>query len=334
MLASVITAVFNGEKYLQESIESILNQTIKEIEFIIVNDGSTDSTKDILDAITDKRVKIIHLEKNLGAANALNTGITYAKSDWIAIQDADDISMPTRIEEQLLHVSKNPHLVGVSSLVECIKGNIPVSPSIFYGEQTLYNIVLNKEDNFNSRFYNCYVCHGSVMFSKEAFQRVNGYNPHFKISYDYDLWLRLYDIYPIEKINRILYQYRVLPNSLGKRSKSDTISELMTSVIHFIGNSIISNKKKNNPSFVVLGSKKGCSFVMKKVKLKEEINIMKFLDGGKNRSKKIALEYYNQGLIDGIIILNNKNAQHLIDYFLDRGLIFNQDVFKIWNYKF
>lgn len=71
-----------------------------------------------------------------------------------------------------------------------------------------------------------------------------------------------------------------------------------------------------------------------KVKLREEINIMKFLDGGKNRSKKITLEYYNQGLIDGIIILNNKNAQHLIDYFLDMGLIFNQDVFKIWNYKF
>ena len=84
MLVSVVMAVYNGEKFLQKAIDSILAQSYQEIEVIVVNDGSIDTTKKILDQVEDERVRIIHLERNQGAANALNIAIDNAMGQWIA----------------------------------------------------------------------------------------------------------------------------------------------------------------------------------------------------------------------------------------------------------
>src|SRR2546430_10111904 len=92
---SVILSVYNGEEYLKECIESILVQTFKSFEFIIVDDGSTDNSKSIINSYNDPRIKLIS-QKNQGLASALNTGIKHAQGKYIARMDADDIAMPNR----------------------------------------------------------------------------------------------------------------------------------------------------------------------------------------------------------------------------------------------
>ncbi|MBP3041695.1 glycosyltransferase family 2 protein, partial [Bacillaceae bacterium Marseille-Q3522] len=180
MLISIVMAVYNGEQYLQSAIDRILGQTYKTFELIIVNDGSFDQTKDILDLVSDTRVKIIHLEKNAGAANALNIGIEQASGEWIAIHDADDISEPARLEEQVKYLESYPESIGVGSLIKCIPGNTPVREMMLKNEEQNYNKLLDDKKVYDNRLFTCYLCHGSVVFSKDLFKKIGGYNPKYK----------------------------------------------------------------------------------------------------------------------------------------------------------
>ncbi|MEW9669180.1 glycosyltransferase family 2 protein [Ammoniphilus sp. 3BR4] len=123
---SVVMAVFNGEDYLQEAVNSILKQTYRNFEFIIINDGSHYHTKEILDRIPDPRVKTYHFRKNRGVSFGRNFGIQKAIGRWIVLQDDDDISHPTRIEQQLRYIKSNPGLVAAGCLVQFIEGKTPV----------------------------------------------------------------------------------------------------------------------------------------------------------------------------------------------------------------
>ncbi|WP_408010794.1 glycosyltransferase family 2 protein [Pseudalkalibacillus sp. A8] len=126
MQISVVMAVYNGKLYVQQAIDSILQQTYRDFEFIIVNDGSTDKTIEILNDIQDPRVRLIHLPQNGGAASALNMGIQNAKGKWIAIQDADDLSCPTRLEDQISYVEEHLGIAAVGTLKKCISGKTEV----------------------------------------------------------------------------------------------------------------------------------------------------------------------------------------------------------------
>ena len=104
---SVVTSVYNGEEYLEECVDSILNQTFQNFEYIILNNGSTDGTARILQRYTDPRLRIIHQE-NLGISKSLNKGINLSNSDLIARLDADDFSSPQRLEKQVTFMEKHP----------------------------------------------------------------------------------------------------------------------------------------------------------------------------------------------------------------------------------
>src|ERR1700719_557050 len=110
---TVIMSVFNGEKFLSETIDSVLNQSFRDFEFVIVDDGSTDATADILSkyALCDGRIRVFRNEKK-GRAASLNLAISVANGRYVANTDADDLSMPGRLEEQLAFMEKNPE-VGV-----------------------------------------------------------------------------------------------------------------------------------------------------------------------------------------------------------------------------
>ena len=108
---SVLMPVYNtNKKYLKQSIESILKQTFKDFEFIIIDDGSDIKTKKFLKSFKDDRIVLIENEKNLGLIKTLNKGIKLAKGEFIARMDADDISTPDRFEKQLLYMTKNPEI--------------------------------------------------------------------------------------------------------------------------------------------------------------------------------------------------------------------------------
>tara|TARA_Y100000758_G_C15715118_1_gene298713 strand:+ start:62 stop:490 length:429 start_codon:yes stop_codon:yes gene_type:complete len=107
---SVVTSVYNGEAYVEECIDSILNQTFQDFEYIILNNGSTDRTAEILNHYTDSRIHIIHQE-NLGISRSLNKGINLSKSELIARLDADDYALPQRLEKQIAFMEQHPKVV-------------------------------------------------------------------------------------------------------------------------------------------------------------------------------------------------------------------------------
>ena len=119
-MISVLMPVYNGSRFLHYSIKSILNQTYKDFEFIIISDGSTDNSEKIILSFKDERIKDFKCEHK-GISNTLNFGLSKSSCDIIARMDADDISVPNRFEEQLNFLSHNPQYDVVSSWYECLK---------------------------------------------------------------------------------------------------------------------------------------------------------------------------------------------------------------------
>jgi glycosyltransferase involved in cell wall biosynthesis len=202
---SVIMSVYNGEKYLRDAIESILNQTFTDFEFIIVNDGSTDTSFEIIKSYNDERIKIINNEKNIGLTKSLNKALKVARGEYIARQDADDISLPNRFEEQLKYLEKHPEVALLGTSVSHIEEN---------GKITGKNILLANpsiDDFLKDNLFK----HGSTMFKKEIVNKLGGYNDLFKYAQDYELWLRIAKHFEVRGLAQLLYKIRSHNEKIG-----------------------------------------------------------------------------------------------------------------------
>ncbi len=184
---SVVMPVYNAEKYLKQSIESILNQTYKEFEFIIIDDGSTDNSLNILKkyAEVDERIKIITRE-NKGLVHTLNEGIRKSEGKYVARMDADDICNPKRFEKEMEFLIENEEYGVVASFVS-IFGNA------YSSEENLKLEVKHNNENFELLDLLCgisYICHPSVIVKKELFDLYGYYKAEYKYSEDLELWTR------------------------------------------------------------------------------------------------------------------------------------------------
>ncbi|MDF2789078.1 MAG: glycosyl transferase family 2 [Neobacillus sp.] len=323
MEISVVTAVYNGEAYLKESIESILKQTFQQFEYIIVNDGSDDKTKEILDHVTDNRVKVIHLERNGGAANALNIGINEAKGIWIALQDADDVSSEHRLERQLHFINSDSTLVAVGSLIQCIPGNDKVEQSSLDWEESWFN---SKKHFSKDQFFSTPICNGTGFFSKKAYEIIGGYDPTFKIAYDYDLWTRMFEVGEISVVPEVLYKYRIHGNSLAHSSMIDTTTEVLLSTFKCISELRYKHLDRK-PNLLLLGSKNNFEFYKENLKDKNHFLIMKYLD---LKDVRNAYSLYRSNKIDGIILVHNQYIDKLLHYFKRRRLSLGKNLFMVW----
>lgn len=195
---SVIMSVYNGEKYLREAIESIINQTFTDFEFIIVNDGSTDNSLEIIKSYDDERIKIMNNEKNIGLTKSLNKALKQARGEYIARQDADDISLSNRFEEQIKYLKNHLEvaLIGTNAYLIDENGKV-VGKRIASAKPSIKD--LYKENQFN---------HGSVMFKKAVIDRLGGYNELLKYSQDYELWLRIAKSDEMRNLTQVLYKLR------------------------------------------------------------------------------------------------------------------------------
>jgi glycosyltransferase involved in cell wall biosynthesis len=183
---SVIMSVYNGATYLQESIDSILTQTFKDFEFIIINDCSTDRTETILldYASHDDRIVLVNNEQNLGLTRSLNKGLAIATGEYIARQDADDIALSDRFEKQAATLERQLKVVLVSCNFELIDADGKLikevhrdcSPSIL---------------KWHLIFYNHVGGHSQVMFRRQPAITLGGYSENYQYAQDYQLWLRL-----------------------------------------------------------------------------------------------------------------------------------------------
>ncbi|MCK4784130.1 MAG: glycosyltransferase [Desulfobacteraceae bacterium] len=204
---SVVMSVYNGGSYLGDSVASILKQTYKNFEVIIINDGSTDESLDILTEYLrkDNRIAIIN-QHNSGLSNSLNRGIELSRSDLIARMDADDISNPTRLEEQFNFMNNNPEVAVAGTAFE------------LFGENTKRKIitmpVTNESIRRNLAFRFC-LCHPTVMFRKKTIVDAGGYQGTGPCQ-DLELWLRLSRNKTLQFANleKPLLKYRVHPNQI------------------------------------------------------------------------------------------------------------------------
>ncbi|NGP46765.1 glycosyltransferase family 2 protein [Bacillaceae bacterium SIJ1] len=154
---TVLMPVYNGAKYLSEAIESILNQTYKEFDLLIINDGSTDNSEEIINRFSDDRIKYIANDKNIGLIRTLNKGICLVRSEYIARMDADDISLPMRLEKQIKFMDEHQDIAvsGTSVLVFNEKGTIGKS------------IVSKDSNEIKTRLlFHCALMHPSVIIRK------------------------------------------------------------------------------------------------------------------------------------------------------------------------
>lgn len=208
-LISVILPVYNGEKYLLEAVQSILNQTYANFELIVVNDGSKDKSEEIIKNIKDPRI-VYHYKSNSGLADSLNYGISLSKGYYIARQDQDDISYPTRFEKQVDFLEKNRNVGLLGTRARVFKDN---SSEVKY-----HNHPTNPWDlKFDLLFDNPFV-HSSVMFRKEDFLKVNNYNTDRNYYEDYELWSRFAEVGDVANLKDVLVDYRHHDMGLSKMS--------------------------------------------------------------------------------------------------------------------
>jgi len=211
-LISVVMPAYNAQKYINSAIESILNQTFKNFELIIVNDCSTDNTINIVNSFIrkDARVKIINNKKRLNIAASLNKGINKASSNIIARMDADDISLPNRLELQykLINSSKNISVVGANIIVMDIDEN----------EIAIRNYPDSSEKLKACLFRYSPFAHPVACFRRDIFNSVGGYNPKYSPTEDLDLWFRLGVKYKFGSVKKPLLKYRLYRNSSSNQS--------------------------------------------------------------------------------------------------------------------
>ena len=225
---TVMTIVYNGERYIRKAIDSVLNQTYKAFEYVIVDNNSTDNTPAILKdhAQKDRRIKII-IEPEQGILYARNAGLKVARGEWIAVLDADDIALPERLERQLNLVMENPDVVLVGSGLNLIDENGKFIKR--YSYPTDHKSLLSRLENKQAFF-----AHSSAFFKKLVVSKLNGY----RILYgeDYDLWLRLSMCGKIACIQEPLIKLRrsVMSHSYDVSQESYILSSLAALVCHFL----------------------------------------------------------------------------------------------------
>ncbi|MBN1427561.1 MAG: glycosyltransferase [Anaerolineae bacterium] len=210
---SVVMSVYNGERYLREAIDSILNQTFGDFEFIIINDCSTDGTAAILDSYDDARIVQLNNKQNLGLSVSLNRGLDIASGEYIARMDADDISLPERFSRQLAFMNEHPHCTVVATRMALVDGD---GCFIRYAPEDMQSITWEEIQSTMPRI-NC-IGHPTVMMRtmviKDYRYRKTAH------SQDYDLWLRLCsDGKIICKLDEILLHYRVHSTSITSLSR-------------------------------------------------------------------------------------------------------------------
>ena len=201
-LVSVVMSVYNGEKYLREAIDSILNQTFKDFEFIIINDGSTDDTLKIIKSYKDPRIMLTSRE-NKGLVASLNEGIERARGKYIARMDADDISVSERLQLQVEYLESNPCVGLVGSQVALVGGNGKI----------INPLISRPVDNKDIRLllgYGTVITHVAVLFKKELIGKVGGYDEKYYLAEDHDLWCRMAEVTKVHSLPRVLVYIRTL----------------------------------------------------------------------------------------------------------------------------
>lgn len=212
---SVIMSVYNSFNFLSESIESILDQTIDNIEFIIIDDGSTDNSQNIIKKYINKdsRIILINNDLNIGLTKSLNKGLKRARGKYIARMDADDISLPERLEKQYSFLENNPEVFLIGTNYQFIDRNGFHTPA--------FDSIASHDNISNELVHRNCIYHPSIMFRN---QENIYYREKFIYSQDYDLYLLLLtDAKKLKILSDKLIKYRYNPEAISQNQRTKQI---------------------------------------------------------------------------------------------------------------
>ncbi|MEW6144367.1 MAG: glycosyltransferase [Thermodesulfobacteriota bacterium] len=214
---TVLMTVYNGEKFLKEAIDAVLSQTFRDFEFLIINDGSTDGSREIIESYKDPRINLVDNERNIGLTASLNRGLRLAGGEYIARQDADDVSLPERLEKQIsiLERDRETTLIGSWYLEIDESGNplreykLPCEPL---------------QIRWDSIFYCSF---STVVFRRErVLNNVGFYDESFRYAQDWELYSKIARTHTVVNVGECLVKYR-----LHSRSMTDTYGSVVQSEI-------------------------------------------------------------------------------------------------------
>lgn len=201
---TVLMPVRDGEGFLQEAIDSILNQSWREFEFLIIDDGSTDGTPAILarNAAKDERIRVLRIDASIGIAGALNRGLELARGELVARMDSDDVALPHRLRLQADYMQRHPEI-----------GVCGGALSVYERPAEHWVPPVTHEGILARMLFECPLFHPTVIFRKEIVCRAGGYSSNFPAAEDYELWQRLALEHGVRLANvpQSLLRYRMHP---------------------------------------------------------------------------------------------------------------------------
>ena len=238
---SIIICCYNSEKYLNETIQSIINQTYKFWEIVLINDGSTDFTEKIVLDYKNKGHPITYHKNtnNLGFSSARNLAVQLASYDWIVINDHDDLMMSDKLEIQSKLIQNNDNYKFFFGDAYFYKNNKNVGTK-FNNFESQFNFNI-KELSFSKKEltnellrYGCFILSSTVLFNKECYKNVSGFNEKLKYNGDYDFFLKLSNKYNFFCSNMILTKWRMHSEQASLKLKRFLYKELSYVLLNYL----------------------------------------------------------------------------------------------------
>lgn len=288
ILVSVILSVYNAEKYLAQAIESILNQTYSNFEFIIINDGSTDHSLELIKKYMkqDKRIILITRE-NKGLVYSLNEGISLSKGKYIIRMDADDISLEDRFKKQVEFMENNSQIGICGCFIEIFGKNKTTN---------IWKLPIQHEALKIKLLFGVPFAHPSVIIRKDILNKYHlKYEEEYKTAEDYKLWSKLVDYTQFSNINEVLLKYRYIETSISRtadKDKSDkryiVLKNIFTKILYKLN---IKNTEDENRLHFILGLNERI--------IKEDIDL-NFLNQYLNKiiDANKSVKYFDQSLLE------------------------------------
>lgn len=243
---SIVMPAYNDERFIAETIQSVLDQTYEDFEFIITNNGSKDETGNLIKAFTDPRIKLLTLEKNRGHCGGMNNSIRAAKGEFLSLLNGDDLYAPNKLEKQVKFLDENPHVGIVFSYADIIDKD----SNTFTGQSNYKGVFErpNQANRFNwlSYFFlnNNFLCHPSALMRKKCQEDIGFFDERYALFLDFDYWIRACLKYDIYILPERLTKFRVHENQ-GSAEKPETYSlhdlELTQVLKHYLSPEVLDN---------------------------------------------------------------------------------------------
>jgi glycosyltransferase involved in cell wall biosynthesis len=252
---TVLMPVYNGEKYLSEAIDSILAQSYKNFELLIINDGSTDNCVSIINSYNDPRIRLVHNEKNLKLIATLNKGLELAQGEYIARMDCDDISLPERLAKQVAFMDSNP-AIGICGTWVKTFGELDGHVWQFPPEPDQIKAGL---------FFENQIAHPSVLIRRASLKEFNlSYDPQEVHAEDYGLWLKCSRLFSMANVPEVLLMYRFTSTSVSRvniAAQQETLKQICRENLGSLGIEFLTEDLKLHWAICLLQPEKIKDFI-------------------------------------------------------------------------